>query len=75
MNESSRYRRDPAMLEPDRRIRLCDALLHDGVKPRTRGDEARCLARMRRTENPVVEQEWYLARYEVEKASSQSSGG
>ena len=61
------------MLEPDRRIRLCDALLHDGVKPRTRGDEAHCLPRMRECaalENPVVEQEWYLARYEVEKADS-----
>jgi len=67
---------DPATLELGRRIRLCDALFHDGVKSRARGDEAHCLARMRECsalENPVVEQEWYLARYEVEKAGSQRS--
>jgi hypothetical protein len=62
---------DPATLELGRRIRLCAALFHDGVKSRARGDEAHCLARMRECsalENPVVEQEWYLARYEVQQA-------
>jgi hypothetical protein len=38
---------DPATLELGRRIRLCDALFHDGVKSRARGDEAHRLARMR----------------------------
>jgi hypothetical protein len=62
---------DPATLELGRRMRLCDALFHDGVKSRAQGNEAHCLARMRECaalENPVVEQEWYLARYEVDKA-------
>jgi tetratricopeptide (TPR) repeat protein len=65
---------DPATLELGRRMRLCDALFHDGIKSRARGDEAHCLARMRECaalENPVVEQEWYLARYELEKAEAQ----
>jgi hypothetical protein len=64
---------DPATLELGRRIRLCDALFHDGVKSRARGDGVHCLARMRECaalENPVIEQEWYLARYEIEKADS-----
>jgi tetratricopeptide (TPR) repeat protein len=65
---------DPATLELGRRIRLCDALFHDGVKSRARGDEVHCLARMRECaalENPVIEPEWYLARHEVEKADGQ----
>src|SRR5262249_28494371 len=44
-------------------------------KSRARGDETHCLARMRELENPVVEQEWYLARYEVDRAGSQRSAG
>ena len=67
---------DPARLELGRRMRLCAALFHDGVKSRAHGDEAHCLARMRECsalENPVVEQEWYLARYELEKAGNQRS--
>lgn len=67
---------DPATLELGRRIRLCDALFHDGIKSRAQGDEVHCLARMRECaalENPVIEQEWYLARYEIEKAGSQRS--
>jgi tetratricopeptide (TPR) repeat protein len=69
---------EPETLEHGRRKRLCLALFHDGVRYRAHGDEARCLARMRECyalENPVNEQEWYLARYEVEKAASQSSSG
>jgi hypothetical protein len=66
----------PATLELGRRKRLCVALFHDGVKSRAQGDEAHCLARMRECyalENPVIVQEWYLARYEVEKADSPAS--
>jgi hypothetical protein len=54
------------------RRRLCVALFHGGVKFRAQGDEERCLARMKEClalENPLLEQEWYLARYEVEKAN------
>jgi len=61
----------PATLELGRRKRLCVALFHDGVKSRAQGDEAHCLARMRECyalENRVIVLEWYLARYEVEKA-------
>jgi tetratricopeptide (TPR) repeat protein len=51
------------------RRRLCGALFHDGVRSRAEGAEAHCLARMRecyKLENPLIDQEWYLARYEVE---------
>jgi tetratricopeptide (TPR) repeat protein len=67
---------DPAKLELARRKRLCVALFHDGVRSRARGDEVHCLARMRECyslENPLIEQEWYLARYEVQKAGSQAA--
>jgi hypothetical protein len=53
------------------RRRLCVALFHDGVKSRIHGDEESCLTRMRECyalENPLIEHEWYLARYEVERA-------
>jgi hypothetical protein len=52
------------------RRRLCGALFHDGVRRRAQGAEELCLARMRecyRLENPLIEPEWYLARYEVEQ--------
>jgi tetratricopeptide (TPR) repeat protein len=55
-----------------KRRRLCVALFHGGVKFRALGDEEHCLARMKEClalENPLREQEWYLARYEVEKAN------
>ena len=67
---------EPGTLELGRRKRLCVALFHDGVRSRARGDEGHCQARMRECyalENPVNEQEWYLARYEVEKAGSRRS--
>ena len=63
----------PASLELARRKELCVALFHDGVKSRAEGNEVHCLARMRECyglENPVIVQEWYLARYEVSKADS-----
>jgi hypothetical protein len=44
------------------------ALFHDGVKARAGGDEAHCMMRMRECvglENPLIEEEWYLARYET----------
>jgi tetratricopeptide (TPR) repeat protein len=57
-----------AKLELGRRRRLCVALFHGGVKCRTHGDEGNCLARMRECAalpNPLIEQEWYLARSEI----------
>lgn len=50
---------------------LCVALFHDGVKARARGDEAHCMMRMQECfglENPLIELEWYLARFEAESA-------
>jgi len=64
---------DPANAGLGRRKCLCMALFHDGVKSRAQGDEAHCLARMRECyglENPLNQQEWYLAKYEVERADS-----
>jgi hypothetical protein len=54
-----------------RRRRLAVALFHEGVRNRAQGDERGCLARMQECyglEDPLLEQEWYLARYEVQKA-------
>lgn len=65
---------EPAKIELARRRRLAVALFHDGVRSRAQDDEVRCIDRMRecyRLENPLIEQEWYLARYEVEKADKQ----
>jgi hypothetical protein len=59
------------------RRKLCGALFHDGVRYRAQGAEDLCLARMRECyalENPVIELEWYLARYEVDGAGSHLSG-
>jgi hypothetical protein len=53
------------------RRQLCGALFHDGVRRRAQGAEELCLVRMRecyRLENPLIEPEWYLARYEAEQA-------
>jgi tetratricopeptide (TPR) repeat protein len=61
-------------LELGKRRRLCVALFHAGVKCRARGDEELFLARMRECcalENPLREQEWYLARLEANKVYSQ----
>jgi tetratricopeptide (TPR) repeat protein len=57
------------------RRHLCGALFHDGIKSRVEGAEGQCLARMRQCyalENPRIEHEWYLARYEVEQAALES---
>jgi hypothetical protein len=65
---------DKAKAELGRRRDLSVALFHDGVKSRVQGDEEHCLARMRECyglENPLMEQEWYLARYEVQKVANQ----
>lgn len=59
---------DAAKLELGRRRRLCVALFHGGAKCRAHGDEGNCFARMRECAalpNPLIEQEWYLARSEV----------
>lgn len=50
---------------------MCVALFHEGMKARVGGDESHCMARMRECfglENPLIELEWYLARFEVENA-------
>jgi tetratricopeptide (TPR) repeat protein len=55
-----------------RRRRLSVALFHVGIRSRAQGDEERCLVRMQECfalENPLIEQEWYLARYEVNKGT------
>lgn len=57
------------------RRQLCVALFHDGVRSRASGAESQCLARMRECyalEDPLIEPEWYLARYEVEQASAKA---
>lgn len=65
---------DPAKIDLGRRRRCSVALFHHGVRHRTQGDKEYCLARMRECyslENPLIEQEWYLARYEVQNADNQ----
>jgi tetratricopeptide (TPR) repeat protein len=54
------------------RRQLCGALFHDGVRLRAHGAEELCMARMRQCfalEDPLIELEWYLARYEVQHAA------
>jgi hypothetical protein len=54
-----------------KRRRTTVALFHDGVRSRARGDHLHCFARMRECceiENPLLEQEWYLARHETVRA-------
>jgi tetratricopeptide (TPR) repeat protein len=66
----------PAKVELGKRHRLVVALFHDGVKSRARGDEEHCLLRMSECydlENPRLEQEWYLARHEVEDSGKRRS--
>jgi hypothetical protein len=68
---------DPAKAGLLRRRRLSVALFHDGIRSRAQGDEAQCLARMRECyglEDPLIEQEWYLARYEAQKAADRAAG-
>jgi hypothetical protein len=52
---------------------LCVALFHDGLRHRVAGHEGLCMGRMQecfRLENSYLEPEWYLARYEVERATN-----
>lgn len=63
---------DVARRDLYRRRHLCKALFHDGVKRRVQGSEDQCFIRMQecyRLENPLIEHEWYLARYEVEHST------
>jgi hypothetical protein len=49
------------------------ALFHDGIRHRIEGQEELCMDRMQECfalENPLVEPEWYLARYEVQRAAA-----
>jgi hypothetical protein len=51
---------------------LCVALFHDGLRHRVTGQEELCMGRMQECfglENPFIEPEWYLARYEVGRAA------
>jgi tetratricopeptide (TPR) repeat protein len=57
------------------RRRLCGVLFYDGVRRRAQGAEELCLARMRECyelENPLIEPEWYFARYEVEQVEQRT---
>jgi tetratricopeptide (TPR) repeat protein len=50
------------------RRQLCQALFYDSVLARTKGDEQGCLEQLHRChslENPILENEWYLARWEL----------
>jgi hypothetical protein len=54
-----------------KRRRITVALFHNGIRGRAQGDDEHCLARMRQCcelENPLLEQEWYLARHENGRA-------
>jgi len=54
-----------------KRRRITVALFHNGIRGRAQGDNGHCLARMRQCcelENPLLEQEWYLARHENGRA-------
>src|SRR5207253_2323411 len=58
------------------RRRLIKFLFYWGVAKRAKGEEEGCLELMEQCanlENPIVEDEWYLARDEA--ATSRSSGG
>lgn len=63
---------DEARTNLRKRRDLCVALFHDGTRHRAEGNEAACMERMRlchSLENPIIENEWYLARYEVKQAT------
>jgi tetratricopeptide (TPR) repeat protein len=52
---------------------VCVALFHDGIRHRVAGQEELCMGRMQECfglENPFIEPEWYLARYEVARAAN-----
>jgi hypothetical protein len=52
---------------------VCVALFHDGLRHRGVGQEEFCMTRMRECvelTNSYLEPEWYLARYEVERAAN-----
>jgi len=59
--------------ELGRRNMLSLALFYDGVKSRTRGDEAHCLTRMRECYSLERHMsEWYLGRYEIQQADKET---
>jgi hypothetical protein len=60
-----------------RRRQLCLAFFYAGATKRARGDEQGCfgmLARCAALANPILEEEWYLARAEVEAKKDAFSG-
>ncbi|HUL05366.1 MAG TPA: hypothetical protein VLV76_03475 [Candidatus Acidoferrum sp.] len=59
---------DLAKAEVSKRRRLCQALFYAAVAKRHEGEESACMNGMRQCyalENPLLEEEWYLARAEV----------
>ncbi|MBV8411309.1 MAG: hypothetical protein JOY64_27015 [Alphaproteobacteria bacterium] len=71
VNRIPTVRANPTTLELGRRRKFVAALFHDGTKQRAHGDEEGCITRMRECaglDNTRIDQEWYLARHEVERA-------
>jgi len=55
------------------RRQLCQWLFYEAVHEREQGNEGACMKRMRECrnlENPILEQEWYLAKNECEASAS-----
>jgi tetratricopeptide (TPR) repeat protein len=62
-----------AKIDVLKRRRLCQALFYAAVSKRNEGDEAACRNGMRQCyalENPLIEEEWYLARAETTASMS-----
>jgi hypothetical protein len=58
-----------------KRRQVCNAIFYHAVRKRKEGDEEACTCGMlqcRQLENPIIEEEWYLARAEV--VTQQSNG-
>jgi tetratricopeptide (TPR) repeat protein len=58
-----------------RRRTACHIAFYNGIQMRAEGDEAGCIRMLRQChsiENPIDEEEWYLARREVEKIAGDS---
>jgi len=69
-DQSKVVRLDIAKSELATRRRLCVAIFYAGVIARAAGNEPQCIARMHECnelDDPLLEQEWYLARYEIQK--------
>jgi tetratricopeptide (TPR) repeat protein len=59
-----------------KRRQVCNAIFYDAVRKRKEGDEKACARGMlqcSQLENPIIEEEWYLARAEVGQQSNGSA--